>query len=893
MSRLRHFLFRLRSLFVRSRREETLRSEIGQHLEWLTEENLQAGLSPEEARRSARRQFGGVEQIKEAHRDEWTFVGLEQLRKDFQFAVRSLCKTPGFTAATITILALGIGANTTVFTWMRQLLADPIPAAANVARLVAVENFADSGNAMGERLTSSYLDFVDYRDHLKLLDLAAVGQGAYAVGGKQDKERVWCELVSGNFFAVLGVNPAAGRFFLPGEQTDVQNAHPVAVISHSYWRTHFPDEASALGATLWINQEPFTIIGIAPEDFHGTQTSLSFQVWLPLTMYGQVTHTGTWMLKDRNTRNFKLLGLLKPDVGIEQARSELTNLAQFMARRNAEDRGVGATVVPLWQWYFGPSNLLLKPMAVLMAAGVVLLLIVCANVANLQLVRAVGRQKEFSIRLALGSSRLRLVRLVLVESLTLALAGSGLGLLMAVWLRGSLSWLLPSVAVPAMVQPPFSPAVFAFAVMLAVGVAAVAGVTPALHAARCNLNEKLKQGGRTGNAGGSSQRLRGLLVVAEMALAVVALTGAVLFFESFRSARSAPTGFTPEGQALAQFNLSTAGYSREQAEAFCLRLAAALGESPGVTSVSYADSLPLGFSSGNWEDLQIEGYQPVPGENMKICRNLIGPGYFGTMKIPLVDGRDFDLRDDARSEAVMIVSEEFVRRFLPHDTSLGRKVRGWGRWFRIVGVVKDIKIRHVGEKPVPFFYIPIRQQYRPEYGLNFHVRTDGSVEEAIATARRQAAIIDPSIVMFDAQPMSDYIAGSLYGERIAATMLSVLGVVGLALAAMGLYSVMAYSVAQRTGEIGLRFALGARPSDVLALILGQGMRLAMVGLLLGSVTAAGLVRLAATMVSTVGHAHPGAYLVMGLLTALLALVSILLPAWRAMRVNPMLALRGD
>lgn len=880
-------------MFGRSKVEAALNEEINQHLDLLAEQNESSGMTPEEARFAALRQFGGVEQMKEAYRDERRFVALEQGWKDLQFAFRALRKTPGFTLATVAILALGIGANATVFSWMRPLLFDPIPGARDSARLVAVESYADSGNTVGERLTTSYLDYVDFRDRLRMLEVASVGYSAVAVGQEQASERVWCELVSGNFFSVLGVQPAIGRFFSPTEQTDAQNTHPVAIISHAYWQSHYEGRASALGSTLWVNRVPFTIIGVAPENFFGTQAGLAFDVWLPLTMYGEVTHTGTWMLRDRSTRNFMVLARLRDGATIAQARGEIGALGQLMARRNAEDRGVGATIVPLWQWHFGQANQLLRPMAILMAACAVLLLIVCANVANLQLTRVVGRQREFSVRLALGSSRTHLARLMLLESLVLALAGAALGLLMAHWLADALTWLMPTVALPTRLTPPLTLAVFGFAALLAAAVVMIAGLTPALHAARCNLNEMLKHGGRGDTAGATSQRLRSLLVVAEVALAVVALAGAALFFESFRAARAMQTGFSPQGQVVARFNLTNAGYNREQADAFCQRLADALRQAPGVTAVSYADTLPLGFYGGNWEEVQVEGYQPTPGENMKIYRNMIGPGYFATMRIPLVEGRDFNLRDDARSESVMIVSKEFVRHFIPHGVVLGRKVHGWGRWFRIVGVAKDIKVHHVTEGPIPFFYIPIRQEYRPEYGLTFQVRTDGPVEDTIATVRRQAAAIDPAIVLFDAQSMTEYIAGSLYGERIAATMLSVLGGVGLALAAMGLYSVMAYSVAQRTSEIGLRVALGARPTDVLSLVLGQGLKLAGLGLLFGGLLAAGLARAAASALTTLHPAGLQTYLFVALLTAILALVSLLLPAWRALRVDPMTALREE
>ncbi len=892
MHRLHQILFRLRSLFGRSTTEATLNEEIRLHLEMQTEANLAAGMSPAEARSAAQREFGGVEQIKEAYRDERAFVWLEQIMKDLQFAVRSLRKTPGFTAVAILTLALGIGANATLFSWLRPLLFDPLPGTADSSQLVAVENFADAGNSRGEPLTTSFLDFRDYRDRLKLMDVVALGRGAFAVGDERASERIWSELVSGNFFDVLGVKPEAGRFFSPEEQSDAQNAHPVVVISHTYWQSHYQSSASAIGSTLRINRVPFTIVGVAPAGFHGTQAGLDYQLWAPLSMYGEVTHTGTWMLRDRNTRNFMLLGRLKPGVTLAQARSEALALAQFMAKANTDaDVGVGLTVLPMWQGHFGPQAMLLKPETILLAACGVFLLIVCANVANLQLARATSRQKEFCIRLALGASPRRLARLLLTESLLLALLGSIVGLLLANWLGGALRWLLPAIAGPSMLPTPLAGSVLGFTILLAVAVAILAGVAPALHAARSNVNEDLKDGGRSGASGSRSHRLRGLLVIAEVALAVVALVGAGMFLESFRAARAMAPGFVAGGQALAQFNLSTAGYTQQQADSFCQRLTEALQRHPGVTAVSYADTVPLGFSGGNWEEVEVEGYHPAPGENMKTQRNMIGPGYFDVMKIPLVEGRDFDLRDNPKSQPVLIVSEEFVRRFIPHGAAIGRKVHGWGRWFTIVGLVKDIKIHQVSESALPFFYIPIRQEYRPEYGLTFHVRTDGSVEEAIAAVRREAAALDPAITLFDAQPMTEYIAGSLFGQKIAATLLSVLGTLGLALAAMGLYSVMSYSVAERTCEIGIRMALGAQPRDVIALVMRQGMRLVLAGLVIGSIAAAVLVGLASAVFATLHPANPLIYAVTALFTAVVAYASIVIPAWRALRVDPMVALR--
>ena len=322
-------------------------------------------------------------------------------------------------------------------------------------------------------------------------------------------------------------------------------------------------------------------------------------------------------------------------------------------------------------------------------------------------------------------------------------------------------------------------------------------------------------------------------------------------------------------------------------------MAERLRRHPGVTAVSYADTVPLGFYGGNWEPIEVEGYQPDPSENMKIYRNMVGPGYFNVMKIPMVAGRDFTLQDGPQSPNVMIVSKEFVRRFIPHGDPIGRKVRGWGKWFSVVGVANDIKIHQVNEGAAPFFYIPIRQEYRPEYGLTFHVRTAGSMQDAISAVRSEAAAIDPTLTMFDAQPMTEYVAGSLFGQKIAASILSVLGALGLVLAALGLYSVMSYSVAQRISEIGIRIALGAQSIDVIALVVRQGMVFAAAGLLLGSIAALSLTRMASAMFESLQPADPVVYMAAVVFMLLVALASVAIPSWRALRVEPMVALRSQ
>ena len=819
-------------------------------------------------------------------------TAMTNLLRDLRYGLRALMRNPSFTVVAVLTIGIGIGANTTVFSWMRSMVLNPIPGAVQPERIVAIENMA----ADREPLTTSYLDFTDFRNHLKLVNFVAARTivNVFAVGDGPHTERVWGEMVSGNFFDTLGLKPEAGRFFVDAERDDTQNAHPVVVINHTYWENHYHSDPSAIGSTLRINDTVLTIIGVTPAAFHGTRSGFDYEMWMPLTMYGKLTHTGTWMLRDRNTRNFQLFARLAPGVTIEQARDEVQALANRMAVLDADsNQGVGATVLPLWQSHFGTQSVLLTPIAILMGVSGVVLLIVCANLANLLLARATGRQKEFSIRLALGAAPMRLAGQLLTETLLLAAAGAACGLALAALLGGALGWLLPAVARPTLLHPPLDGQALAYTTALAFAVVILSGLIPAVHATRANVNEALKQGGRSGALGVHSQRLRGLLVSSEVALAVVALVGAGLFLKSFQTARAMDPGFSPDGVALAQFDFSTANYNAQQTDAFCRRLRERLEQQPGVTAVSYDDSVPLGFSGGNWESLEVEGYVPGSSENMKIYRDLVSPGFFNSMKIALLEGRDFDLHDDSASPKVIIVNQEFVRRFLANRDALGHKVHGWGQWFTIVGVVKNSKYHRVTENPQPYFYIPIRQIFRPEYGLTFHVRTTGSLNEAIAAVRREAAAIDPALTIFDAEPMTEYVSASLFGAKIAANLLTVLSGLGLLLAAIGLYGVMAYSVAQRTSEIGIRVTLGAQPRDIMQLVIRQGMRFALAGLLIGALVAAALARVVSSALVAVSPTDPLVYMLAGAFTIAITLAAAAIPARRALRVDPAEALRFE
>jgi predicted permease len=812
------------------------------------------------------------------------------LWKDFRYGFRVLRKALGFTFIAVLTIALGVSVNTTIFSWINSVLLNPLPGVPEPDRVVAMETVAPSGDP----LTTSFLDYKDIRDNNRLLAGVALTQpSAMTVGEGRNLERAWGQMVTGNFFDILQLKPSLGRFFSQAEQDDAQNAHPVVVISHGYWKSRFRSDPNVAGKTVRINRTVFTIVGVAPPDFQGSMSGLGFSFWVPATMFGQLTSTGDWMLRDRKTRMFVSLARLKHGVELAQARQEVEALARRMAEANARtNQGISVTLLPFIDTNFGIQKTMRGPLTILMGGCAVVLLIVCANVANLLLARAAGRQKEFSIRVALGASRARIMRQLLIESLLAALAGSALGLLLTGWLAGAMGWMMPAASIPTLLQPPIDAGVLAFTIGLAFVVAIVAGLAPAVAAVRDHIADVLKEGGRSAVAA-SSHRLRGLLVISEVALAVVALIGAGLFVKSFRAARAINPGFDADHVAIATFSPATAGYTAEQADSFSRRLRERLQGRPGVISVAYADTVPLGFGAGSWEDLQIEGYTPPESENMKIYRTMVSPGYFDLMKIPLLEGRDFDLRDDAASTPVMIVNQEFVRRFVRGEYAIGRKVRGWGRWFTIVGVCRDSKYHQLTEAARPYFYIPIRQIYRPEMGLTFHMRTRGPLDQAIALLRTEGRALDPSMPVFEATALAEYIAASLYMQKVAATLLGALGVLALILAAIGLYGVLAYSVAQRTNEIGIRMTLGAEPGSVIRLVLREGLTFAGAGLAAGCVAAGILARLAASRLVAVSPLDPQVYLATGVFILLIAGAATALPALRALRVDPMVALRGE
>ena len=814
---------------------------------------------------------------------------MRTLLQDLRYGFRVSRSKPAFTLLAVLTLGIGIAANTTVFSWIDSVLLRPLPGVANGSQLADFEEVAPSG----EFFVTSYPDYRDYRDHLTLLAGLAIAQPRpLRVGDDEQGERVWGELVSGNYFSVMGVLPVAGRVFSPSEYGDAQGGYPVAVIGAGLWKRKFNSDPAIIGAQIRVNRQPLTVVGVVPSDFHGSMPGLSFEIWVPAVMAPQLKAMPDWMLRDRQNRAFIAVARLRPGVSIGRAGAEVASLSREIARREpGTNRGMTATLMPIWKGHYGAQAALLSPLRILMAVSLVVLLIVCANVGNLLLARSTVRQKEFSLRLALGGGRLRLFRQLLTESLTLALLGAAVGAPLAMWMSDSLGLLIPPTPFPVVVRVEMNADILLFTLIICILACLASGVAPAMAASHADLSHVMNGGGIRTTGGSASRRLRGLLVAAEVALALVALIGAGLFAKSFELARQINPGFEPGHVLVSQLQLASAGYSLEERKRFCLRLREHIQEQAGVTGAVYADILPMGLDTGPWEDLQIEGYLPGPAENMKIYRGVVSPGYFDLLHIPLLDGRDFTEHDDEQNAPVMVVNQTFAKRFLGGANPLGHKVRGWGRWFTVVGVARDSKYHTPNEAPRPYFYVPFRQVYREDLALSFLVRTAGNPVLAEPTLRREVRALDPNVGVFDMMPMTEFISASLFPQKVAAALLSVLGLIALILAAAGLYAVMAYSVIQRTREIGIRMALGAKPGDVVRLVMRQSLAVTFGGLAAGFLIALAGTRLAASLLVNISATDPSVFAGATLFLAMVAALAGYLPAHRATRIDPNAALR--
>ncbi|MBS1786890.1 MAG: ABC transporter permease [Acidobacteria bacterium] len=807
---------------------------------------------------------------------------MEGLWQDLRFGVRMLLKQPGFTSIALITLALGIGANTAIFTLLDKLLIRPLP----VERPEQLVTFVE--DASGTPAIFSYPLYSELRNHNDVMTgVIAYFQQPFSLSDGTVTERVTGQIVSGNYFSLLGVRPALGRFFLP-EEDRTPGTHPVAIISHGLWQQRFGADTSVIGKLISLNAYRYTIIGVTPSEFTGTTRGTVSDVYVPMMMQAQTGPGRQGVLENRNAGWLSLIGRLKPNITRQQAQAALANpvadAAKIFTDKSGESLG-DPTKVILMDGSRGHTDRvkdLSLPLRLLMGVVGFVLLIACANVANLLLARASVRRKEIAVRLAIGASRWRIVRQLLTESLILAAVGGGAGLLVAGWFTRLLVGIQQQTNyVPRSFDGGLDARTLAFTFGVSLLTGIVFGLAPALQTSKTDFGSALKEEVPKLNLGTRRLSLRNLLVVAQVALSLVVLISAGLFVKSLRALQAIDPGFEPTKVVTASFDLSRSGYSEAQGRQFATELTKRIAALPGVESVSFA-RIPA-FSDVPWVGPAIlEGVRPQP-----VNFNAISPNYFQTLGLPLVQGREFTLQDTADAPRVFIVNEAMAHRFWPGQEVIGQRLnRGV-----IVGVVRNSKEKGLIEDTRPMLYEPLAQNYMPD--LTLHVRTATPSQTLLAAVRQTVQLLDAQLPVFNLQTLAQQKDGSLYIERLAATLLTLFGLLALSLAAIGLYGVLSYVVIERTREMGIRLALGAQPSDLLKLIIRQGMWLTLIGVAVGVATAFALTRLIKTLIFGVSTTDPLTFILIPLLLIAVALLACWIPARRAARVDPLVALRYE
>jgi putative ABC transport system permease protein len=891
---------RLANLKLEPMREAAIIEELSQHLDDCYAESLAGGATPAEAELRTLAELSESEiferelrRVERQAAQEPIVLGtnrrsnmIADLWQDMRYGARMLIKQPGFTTIAALTLALGIGANAAIFSVVNSVLLRPL-AVAQPERLVRI----------GRRTSfPNYRDLADGSEAFSAVAAHSVGQ--FNLGQGDAMSRVMGELVTGNYFPTLGVHAALGRTF--GTETDgAPGANPVAVVSHRLWRRRFGADAGLVGQTIVVNGRQCTVIGVMPEGFHGTwPLGWAPEIWVPATMQPSL-RPGADRFGDRGNAWLEVFGRMKPGVSPAQAQAAVSLVTKRLADTYPkENRGIELTeVYPLGE-VRGANFLRVIPVflgLVTVIAGLVLL-IACANVANLLLARAVRRRQEVAIRLALGASRLRLIRQLLTESVMLGLAGGAAGCLLAVWLTNLLRSFHPPTPVPIEINATLDVRVLGFTLAVSVLSGALFGLAPAWYASKLDLIPMLKDDGRTGGGRTARFSLRNLLVVSQVAVSLLLLICAGLFIRSLGQAQSLDPGFETERALTVPLDLESVGYDEARGRLFYPQLLDHVERVPGVQSASLAQHIPLMLSRNSYV-VAVEGYEATPGDYPLIDSNTVGPRYFETMDIPIIAGREFNRQDGQGAPFVVIINEMMARRFWAGTQSaLGRRLRFPGRdntftpYYEVVGVVKDSKYGSPGEQPKSYFYLSSLQHHVQSQVL--HVRTMGEPNLLRSALRDRILALDKGLLV-EVATMRENLVMAFFPARVAAWLLGLFGLLGLSLAVVGIYGVISYSVSQRTGEIGLRMALGAESRDILRLVIGKGMALTLIGVGLGGAVALALTRFLSSLLVGVSATDPLTFLVVSLLLTFVALLAALVPARRATKVDPLVALRHE
>jgi len=823
---------------------------------------------------------------------------MQTLWQDLRYGARMLVKNPGFTLIAVLSLAVGIAANTSVFTLVNAMLFKPMPVA-EPERLVALYTREPNDSLPS---AFSFADYRDYRAHNDVFSDLFVHYGVpLSLKNRDDKaELIWGELVTGNYFTGLGVMAAQGRLFAP-EDDRVPGGHPLAVLNHSFWQRRFGGEPNIVGRVVRLNGHDYTIIGVARQGFSGTRL-LGYvpDVWLPFAMHAQAARGSEDWRTRRGNAQFNVNGRLKPGVSIAQATAAMNVYARQLAaawpQTNA-NQSVG--MVPAGnKTQPGIALTGFVPLAAGLLMGLVslVLLVACANVANLLLARVSARRREIAVRLALGASRWRLVRQLLTESVLLGLAGGGVGLLLAQWLTSLLPTTAPKLdfsTVDFAYDFSLDGRVLGFTLAASLLTGLFFGLLPALQASRSDLVSALK-GAAPVTRGRRRFHLRDVLVVTQVALSLMLLIGAGLFVKSMFYAQEMNPGFESQRMLLANVNVELHGYNETKGREFYRRVIERIKTLPGVEAASLGNWLPLG-PDNNGTTVNVEGYVPqYANERISIGYTVAGVDFFETMKTPIVQGRGFTVMDDEKAPRVVVVNETMARRFWPQQNPIGKRMRlgdAAGPVHEVVGVARDGKYYLLGEAPTEFMFLPLPQHYSGEATLI--ARTAVAPENVAASIRQEVAALDAELPVSGVKTMPEYLDRLLSLPKSVAGLVGIFGLIALWLAAIGLYGVMSYAVTQRTREIGIRMALGSSAKTVFGLMLKQGLRLTLIGVAIGLASAFGLTRLLRSLLYGVSTTDPLTFAGIAVLLTLVALVACWLPARRATKVDPMIALRCE
>jgi predicted permease len=807
-----------------------------------------------------------------------------------------LLKSKAFTAVAVLSLALGIGANTTIFTIVNALFLNPLPLTEPAELMTVFGTDERNTGGFNDFMPVSYPNYVDYRDQNDVFSgLVAFINVGMSLSGSGEPEQLGGLLVTGNYFDVLGVKAIAGRTFLP-EEDRTPGTHPVVVLGYNLWQRRFGADPSLAGKTITLNNQAFTVIGIAPENFRGTFQLGAIDFFVPAQMYQQVLD-GTFRewFNSRRALLTNVVGRLKPGVSIEQAQASLKTIAAGLEQAYPRDNDKRSVkLMPVTQSAINPAlrSVFVQAGALMMTVVGLVLLIACANVANLLLARAAGRRKEISIRLAIGAGRARLIRQLMTESVLLSVTGGAVGLLLAYWGRDLLWSFRPPFFEENALDLSLDARVLGFTLLLALLTGIVFGLVPALQSSKSDLVTELKDKSSQPTNAGRRLSLRNLLVVSQVALCLIALIGAGLFLRSLRNAQEINPGFETEKMLVMSMNVGAQGYTQARGIEYYRQVQERVQSLAGVQSATVSSNFP--FGGGLQRSIFIEGQDPpAGGRGVLTITNSVTSKYFETLGIPLLQGRIFNDSDRENTTRVAIINQAMAERFWPGQDATGKRFKFFGdeSFYEVVGIVGNINAIFLGEEPRPIIYQPMLQSYSGLVAL--YVRTSGDPTNLLGTVRNEVQSLDRNLPITNVSTMSDVIGQGLWGPRMGAALLAVFGGLALLLAAIGIYGVLAYSVSQRTREIGLRMALGAQQRDVLALVMRQGVALIGGGIALGLVASFLLARLISSLLFGVSTADPLTFAGTALVLAVVALLASYIPARRAARVDPMIALRYE